>query len=207
MSKKTIFFDVLKQELSPKLRGLGFKGSGQNFRRVKNEVVNIVNIQIDKYGGSCAVNLGLHLLFLPSNSHIELPSLAKIKEYDCEFRTRLAPHSKTDFWWKFDNFLGSPQNMARHLIGTYLEYGEPKFANFDTVEKIAAMFTLDDFKKKDLLKAFGLVTLQPGVLAMARIHQHVGNKPKAREFANFGLDNLGSATTLKSYYEDILSAT
>jgi len=207
MSKKKIFFDVLKQELSPGLRGLGFKGSGQNFHRVKNKVVNIVNIQIDKYGGSCAVNLGLHLLFLPSNSHIELPSLEKIKEYDCEFRTRLAPHSKTDYWWKYDSFLGSPQKKAHHLISTYFAHGEPQFANFDTVEKIAAMFTIDDLKKKDLLKVFGFVTLQPGALAMARIHQHLGNISKARQFADFGLDNLGSATNLKPLYEDILSAT
>ena len=207
MDKKKIFFSILKQELSPKLRGIGFKGSGQNFRRINNEVVNIVNIQVHRYGGSCAVNLGLHLTFLPMSSNTALLNLEKINEYDCEFRTRLAPNNKSDYWWKYDGLLRSPENQARHLINSYFKYGEPLFTDFDSLEKIAAMFTIDDFMRKDCLYVFGHVTLQRGALTMARIHRHLGNMSKARKFAIFGLQNLGRATVLKPQYEEILNAT
>ena len=207
MDKKEIFFSILKQELSPKLREIGFKGSGQNFRRINNEIVNIVNIQVNRYGGGCAVNLGLHLSFLPMSSNTVLPNLENIKENDCEFRTRLAPKNKPDYWWNYDGLLGSPEKKARHLFNTYFKYGEPVFKKFDSVENNAAMFTIDDLKKKDSLYVFGHVTLQRGALTMARIHLHLGNMAKAREFAIFGLQNLGRATVLQSQYEEILDAT
>jgi len=207
MDNKKIFLNALKQELSPKLREIGFKGSGQNFRRTKNEVINVLNIQVNRYGGSCAVNLGLHLTFLPMSSNTELPNLKKIQEYDCEFRTRLAPNNKSDYWWKYDDFLRSPEKKAQHLIDTYFKFGETLFRKFDSVRKIAAMFTIDDFKKKDWLYVFGDVTLQRGVLTMARIHCHLGNKSRAKEFAIFGLENLGRATILRPQYEEILNAT
>ena len=58
MDAKAVFFDVLKSEFAPKLRELGFSGSGQHFRRVRGEIINAINIQGNKYGNSCAVNWG-----------------------------------------------------------------------------------------------------------------------------------------------------
>lgn len=207
MDNKKIFFDVLKQELSPELRKIGFKGSGQNFQRVESEVINIVNIQSYKYGGSCAVNLGLHLSFLPLSWNMELPDLKKIKEYECEFRARLAPSNRSDYWWKYDGVLGSTEKKARHLIQSYFKYGEPQFNKFDSIEKISTMFTIGDFNKKDWLTVFGDITLQRGVLTLARIHLYLGNMAKAREFATFGIENLGKATVLRPQYQGVLDAT
>ncbi len=206
MDKKTTFFNILKQEFSPNLRKVGFKGSGQYFRRIRKEVVNVLNIQVNRYGGSCAVNLGLHLAFLPMSSIDERPNLEKIKEYECEFRTRLSPNKKSDYWWKYDGFLGSPEKKARHLIDTYFKYGETLFSNFDSLEKIAAMFTIDDFERNDLLYVFGATTIQRGALTMARVHCHLGNNSKAKAFANLGLKNLGRATILQPQYEEILNS-
>jgi len=111
MSKKQIFYEILKNEFSPKLREVGYQGSGQNFRRVSNETINVVNIQISKYGGSCAVNLGLHFAFLPLNWSAELPVGKKIKEVDCEFRMRLSPKVNHDYWWEYDGLLSSPTSV------------------------------------------------------------------------------------------------
>lgn len=62
---KKEFFGLLKDRFARALWQAGFKGSGQTFRRVQGEVINAINIQVNKYGGSVAVNLGLHLTFLP----------------------------------------------------------------------------------------------------------------------------------------------
>ena len=103
MDSKEIFYNQLKEEFIPLLRDSGFTGSGQHFRRIKGEVVNAINIQNNKYGGSCCVNLGLHFTFLPACwDGMKILEPKKIKEVDCEFRTRLSPKGKSDYWWKFD---------------------------------------------------------------------------------------------------------
>lgn len=206
MDRKKAFFEILKHELAPGLREIGFKGSGQNFRRTDDEVINVVNIQVNKYGGSCAVNLGLHLSFLPLSWNARLPDPRTIKEPDCEFRMRLAPRYRLDYWWKYDGLLGTPEKKARHLIETYFKHGEPRFVEYNTVEQIAAMFTIDDFGNRDCLAVFGDVTLQRGALAMARIHNHLGNRSRAAEFATYGLEHVGKAVALRAQYEEILRA-
>ena len=65
MDAKKEFYSYLKNEFGPQHREIGFKGSGSHFRRVNDEVIHCINIQGNKHGGSCAVNLGLHLTFLP----------------------------------------------------------------------------------------------------------------------------------------------
>ena len=62
-----MFLDAVKAEFAPQLRGLGFSGTGKHFRHVNGEIINAINIQGNTYGDSCAVNLGLHLTFLPVN--------------------------------------------------------------------------------------------------------------------------------------------
>lgn len=204
---KSEFFSLVRDDFAPALRDLGFKGSGQNFRRIRGEVINIVNIQGNKYGGSVAVNLGLHLTFLPASGSINLPETSKIKEVDCEFRQRLVPRGRFDYWWKYDGFFGSPQKRVNHLVSTYLNRGEPRFLQFDSVEKIANMLQLDEIVCDKTYKFFGYVHAVRGALVMARVNRHIGNAELAVEFAKAGLKKLGRVTSLKPALEEFLNAT
>jgi hypothetical protein len=205
MDAKSVFFDVLKSEFAPKLRGLGFSGTGKHFRRVDGEIINAINIQGNKYGDSCAVNLGLHLTFLPMNWRSALPDVRKIKEIDCEFRTRLSPDMKSDYWWKYGGLLDSPTKSARHLIATYLESGEPYFRQYDCIEKIASMISVDEIKREAYLHSFGGITDVRAALAMARIRVHLGNVIEGKQFAAAGLAKIGGATLLRREFENILA--
>lgn len=201
---KQVFYGLLRDEFAPRLRELGFKGSGSNFRRIRGDVINTINIQGNKYGGSSAVNLGLHLTFLPVNWRDELPEVTKIKEVECEFRKRLAPKKMHDYWWKYDGLFTSPAKQVSHLKKTYFDVGEPAFAKFDTVEKIASMISLDQIFADNYIDAFGGVTEVRAALTMARIHENIGNLDLARAFATAGMSNLGRATPLKSSFREIL---
>ena len=205
MDTKAVFLDVLKSEFAPKLRELGFSGSGKHFRRVNGEIINAINIQGNKYGDSCAVNLGLHLTFLPMHWPNALPDARKIKEIDCQFRTRLSPDMKSDYWWKYGGLRDSPTKNARHLIATYLETGEPYFRRYDSMEKIVSMISLDDVKRGAYLHTFGGITDVRAALTMARIHVHLGNVVSAKQFAAVGLANIGDATLLRREFENILN--
>ena len=201
---RKIFYGLLRDEFAPQLRMLGFKGSGSNFRRIRGDVINTVNIQGNKYGGSSAVNLGLHLAFLPLYWNNELPDVAKMKAVDCEFRNRLAPKGKSDYWWKYGGLFNSPSKQVNHLIETYRQVGEPAFTEYDTVEKIAEMISVDDISSRDFIDIFGGLTNVRAALTMARVNEHIGNLDSARAFAHAGLENLGRATMLEAQFTEIL---
>ena len=205
VAPKAVFFGLLRDEFAPQLRRVGFKGSGQNFLRVRGDVINAINIQGNKYGGSVAVNLGLHLAFLPLCWSEEAPDLATIKEVDCEFRRRLAPGRRQDYWWKYGGFFSVPLKRARHLVKTYFDVGEPLFERFDTVQKIADGLTVDSIRPDEMVELFGPTTSGRAALTMARINRHIGRNDKARAFAAAGLDNMGSVQTLKPALERLLA--
>jgi hypothetical protein len=54
---------------------------------------------------------------------------------------------------------------------------------------------------------FGGITTQRAALSMARIHVHLDNPALAKRFGIVGLENIGSATALKSEFENILNTT
>lgn len=201
---RSIFYGLLRDEFAPELRKLGFKGSGSNFRRIRGDVVNTVNIQGNKYGGSSAVNLGLHLAFLPVYWNNENPDLSKIKEVDCEFRNRLAPRGKRDYWWKYGGLFSSSTKQVSHLIETYLHVGEPAFSKYDTTAKVANMISIEEIFSGNYIEVFGGITEVRAALTMARVHEHMGNPDLARAFATAGMTSLGRATVLKPQFEEIL---
>lgn len=220
MKAKETFFNCLKTEFAPKLRKLGFTGSGQNFRRIQNEVIHTLNIQINKYGGSCCVNLGLHLTFLPIAGGTQLVVPQKLQATSCEFRWRLTPPDFTDYWWAYEEnefahlpfgMEGGkghgPQEKARHLVTTYEMYGEPQFQALMTIEAVANLFPPEAIGSGERLSPLYAFTPTRGALTMARIHRYLGNKDLARQFARQGLQNSGKARALIPEFEEILETT
>lgn len=195
---KAAFYGILKTEFAPRLRELGFVGSGIHFRRVRGEVIHVVDIQGSKYGGSSAVNLGLHATFLPMGHNGQLPDPKKIKEVECDFRMRLAPDGRNDHWWKYAGLLRSPEKAARNLIDMYLRVGEPRFERISTVEQMAAMIPLDEMSAGPAkAHMFGNWIGGRTALSIARIHAHLGRIELARAFGERALDMAGKAQLLR----------
>jgi hypothetical protein len=67
----------LVKTVARSLRQRGFKGSGQNFRKVEGDFVYVVNVQGGRAGDGFHVNLGLQPLFIPTVSD-EPPDPAKV---------------------------------------------------------------------------------------------------------------------------------
>lgn len=201
---RKIFFGYIKDQFAPRLRSVGFAGSGFHFRRITGEVINTVSIQRSQSGRECAVNLGLHLTFLPMCWKEELPDLKSIKETDCEFRTRLTPKGKEDFWWKYGGLLDPPSRSIQHLIQTYFEWGEGQFDKYKSAADVASMFSLDDVRKGNWMGEFGGKTAPRAALAMARVHAHLGRMDLARQYAQIGLDRIGRGIALKPILERLV---
>jgi hypothetical protein len=203
---REVFAEQLKERFAPALRVVGFKGSGTHFRRINGEVVNTIWIQGSQDGTKCAVNLGLHLTFLPLNWRDELPNVARIKEIDCEFRDRLAPAGMQDYWWEYGSLLSPPSKHVAHLYATYFEHGEPRFHAYNSVEAVAQMFSPEQLRSGSYLNGFGGVTVPRAAVTMARIRMHLGQRQLAAEYARVGLEKLGKASGLKSVLEELAHA-
>ncbi len=206
MDDKKIFYAKLTEEFVPLLRQDGFKGSGQNYRRIQGDVIHAINIQNNKYGGSCCVNLGLHFAFLPVCwDGRKLPDLKTIKEADCEFRCRLAPAGKTDYWWKFKGnlFFGNTGKSISHLCRTYVEAGRGFFERYNSIETIASALTLEVLENAKYIDVAGGIIPVRGALTMARYYKHIGNNESQKHYAALGLRILGNAKALKNEFESL----
>lgn len=203
---RKVFAQQLKERFAPALRVAGFKGSGTHFRRISGEIINTISIQGSRDGRTCAVNLGLHLTFLPLNWRDELPDVAKIKEIDCEFRDRLAPAGVEDYWWEYGSLLSPPSKHVAHLYATYFEHGEPRFRAFNSVEAVSQMFSPEQLRSGSYMNGFGGITVPRAAVTMARIRMHLGQRQLAAEYARVGLEKLGKASGLKSVLEELAHA-
>ncbi len=194
--------EQLKNIFSPAMRAEGFKGSGRNFRRINGELIHIVNVQGSQYNRSFAVNLGVHLTFLPDS--IGRPvNPKKITELSCELRRRM---SKTgiDQWWGFEDNLESIKAAVSDAIRVYETHGKQyfeclgnyphDFAQFDVISLKSDKSSLCGFNNTEVILA----------LIFARIRQHEGRKADAVEFAKYGLEILGQASALKRTFEKII---
>lgn len=162
--------------------------------------------------GKCALNIGLHLTFLPTLSG-ELPDIETVKEIDCEFRHRVTPDNKTDFWWEYGGSDQSAHRSAQHLIATYFGVAEPWFQSFATIESFVHMYPVDFLELPNGRyhgdTSFGdfPATASRMALAMARIHEHLGDLKLAKEFATKGLANVGQGTSLIPQFQKIINSS
>ncbi len=216
-SSEDAFFAVLKEEWIPFLKRTGFKGHGQRFQRVYGDVIHVIGLQKNKYGGSCCVNLGIHLSFLPLPGISNLPLEGiQVRVESCEFQWRLKPPGYTDYWWAYETgvaahlplaFLNEKSSgaveRANHLVKTYELYGEPDFQRLSTVEQIANLIRVEDLAKGyRLVPEYAFTPCRAG-LTMARIHHHYGNDDLARRFAKAALELEGRASGLHAELEQL----
>jgi hypothetical protein len=201
-TSKAAFFDVLKRDFFPRLRAAGFRGSGQHFCRVRGDVMHAVNLQNRREGGSCAVNLGVHLTFLPLVGGRDLPAPNQIKEVNCEIRRRLSGTRKSDQWWSH----AGAERSAADLADVYFSTGEPWFEQLSSVTAIAAQFDYRRMIEGD----FGLLpAIVPARAALvgARIHAHLSNCEQSRRLAAWGLRIVGRASALQEELQNLARGT
>ena len=211
------FFGLLRQEWLPFLKDVGFKRNGVRFQRVIGDVYHVIGLQKNKYGGSCCVNLGLHLSFLPlpSGNFPQPDEITRVES--CEFQWRLAPPGYTDYWWAYEQGVSahlplaflkeenrSPLERARHLANTYMAVGEPAFQRLASLSQIANLIHLVDLDNPIRVVPEYAFTSGRAGLTMARIHKHLGDHDLARRFARAGLERIGKAKAIQVELEKFM---
>ena len=185
---------------------LGFKGRDHTFRRIRGELVDIVDVQQALHGASCTVALGMHLTFLPvvwASSKIVHPK--KLRIDDCEFQKKLSPDNQPEHWWPFNGsgYGDSPESCVNDIVNVYNVHGEPGFQQFQHIEDVLQRLTLDNLDSDKEIEVFGLIVPVRGALIASRIYKHIGNFIRASDIAKVGINHLGHAVGFRNELEEL----
>jgi hypothetical protein len=189
---------AIRSALAPLLRSEGFTGSGRRFYKASGPWIQIIRVQGSRYGGSFAVNLGIHFASVPDFSG-NLPDLKKMTEVHCEFRRRLS-ESNADMWWKHEADQASMLSAVESAASIYSNCGRRYFELACSALNLIAPEALasGDYD----LQGFGNTKVRLG-LTLARIRKLEGKAEESREFAAYGLQHLGSAVILKTELQSL----
>ena len=184
--ERSDFLKLVASKLYPVLRADGFRGSGTTLRRVAGPVIHVVNIQGSSTATDCYLNLGAHLSFLPTDGGGTCVP-ARIKEYECSFRTRiLPPDGGIGGRWAYGATQAESEALIEGMVAAWRKGGVAFFARFANYP--------DDFCR--LVKNAILEPPHPGrSLAYARIGVQVGLLDEARTIAERALADVSPAAT------------
>ena len=117
---------ALKTVFVPVLRELGFKGSLPRFRRHRNDRVDLLTIQFDRYGGGFVVEIsrcGTEGMTTYWGKHIPATKATAHDLHPDERHRLRSPAPNVDGrWFRFDNGT-RPQAVAEDLC-TYVDEAE-----------------------------------------------------------------------------------
>jgi hypothetical protein len=191
----------IRSMLRPHLEAEGFKGSGKNFQRVKDGWIHAVGLAASRHGGSFAIDLAVHPEGVPTEFQSD-PK--KFRTNDCEFRCRLS-ETGADQWWAYENTQSSMDATVALATDVYLRIGRPFLTQFSEPHCPLTALTASDLLSGRLAQlGFFLPTAIRAALTLARMHKSRGNPELARQFAEWGLANLGQAISLKRPFEQLL---
>jgi hypothetical protein len=204
---KDRFLETLKLELLPYLRETGFSGRNWDLRRVRGHFVDCLNLQVMRDGASCCVNMGVHPKSIPVANDETLPDPATLDPSQCVVQARLARRgegSRTSHWWSFGDSNTDALASARDLVSTYRAQGEQFFGRYTELPGPFSYLTLKVLDNTEAQMAwvspgiFGLTA--PGLaLFLARLHESLGDRSRACEFAEWGLARLPKVLPRKAF--------
>jgi hypothetical protein len=199
--RKETIDGALRAILVPELRLDGFAGSGRTFRRLRDEWVQVLNIQGSRYGGAFAINLAIHPLAIP-DCREQVPDPKKITQELCEFRRRLS-EAGADHWWKYTPDAPGIEAAVTDAKRVYEFAGRKLFdqvsgpgSPMNTVtpaEFAAGLFDFAGFCSTDVRMA----------LALSRLRRVQRQYDDSRAFAAYGASKAGHATSLRNTLEQL----
>ncbi|MBC8059049.1 MAG: DUF4304 domain-containing protein [Clostridiaceae bacterium] len=201
--KAAEFKKLMKNYFAPTLRKYGFKGSGFNYiKATENHYIYTVQIQSDKYGEGCWIELGVTTDFLPDTLGYTI-NPKKVSPLDCEFRKRLDP-TINDSMWLFGETEDKAKQSIVEMAHEFEQTGLVYFKQFVDFPSPLSLITIEDIiNESPVLKHLESPLDLRLAMTVARVHTFLGNKRDAIKFCDWGLNNIGRATGLISVFEEI----
>lgn len=187
------FKQLLKETFEQELKKHGFNGTGGKYRtKPNNHFIYTVNLQADKYGGCCCIELGVYIDFIPNPLGVHIP-LNKVSSYDCDFRWRLSDLEDEDLWWSYGETENEALENIGHMTETFVEYGIQYFGCFINFPESLTSISLEDIEQRNKnVKRLGDVLPDTRLaLVISRVHLQVNNNEQAISFATWAINRIG----------------
>jgi hypothetical protein len=183
---------AIQSQFAPTLRRDGFAGTGQRYWRVVGSQCQVVEVQVSRYGGKFAVNMGIQPMSVPLLSR-EAPEPKRMREMECLFRNRLAIQ-KGDQWWDFQPNQLSMDASARDACAVYEQVGRGQLDFMAQPNSPINTLTPEAFAAHTFdFKGFGN-TVVVMAWTLAHMRKAAGNNAEAREFAQVALKEIGDGS-------------
>ncbi len=179
----------IRSHLAPLLRTDGFAGSGRTFQRLANDMIQVVQVQGSKLGGSFAVNLGIHPTCIPVMG--DTPR-KKMKPELCILRRRLSEDG-VDQWWGHNSTSEGMDAAIMEAVSVYADFGRPAFENLAGPNSSLRNVTPQQFKAGQFDFSGFMSTNVMIAKALALIRLAAGDSEGAQAFARIALDRAGPA--------------
>lgn len=191
MDKPQLKMKEILTRLASEVRKLGFKGSGQNFRKADGDFIFVINFQKSRWGDEFFINLGAQPIFIPTEGE-QMPDSKKLKEYECVFRLRVGELHR----WTMGK--DEREELVAELGGTQRKFFERAKRLLTAIENDPPKFLLGEF-------CIG-TTEARATLHLARACVALGQREKAVQLVNRGL-RLASdgASALRSQLNTVLA--
>ncbi|OMF67259.1 DUF4304 domain-containing protein [Paenibacillus sp. FSL R5-0766] len=206
------FRKLIRVYFAPKLHEVGFMGTDHHFvKTTDNHFIYTLVIQADKSGGSCVMEMGVHLDFLP-NSIGEFKSSNEITTYDCEFRKRLNKKAnwlkrfftvEHERWFQYGKTEDDAIVTINEMKKLFLDQGMSYFSQFNDPRMITSISLAEIIARSKKIEDFGAPLDLRLVLLIARTHKFLGNDRDAKVYAHWGLNNIGEAKGLIKDFKTI----
>ncbi|MEK3707857.1 DUF4304 domain-containing protein [Paenibacillus sp. FSL R7-0198] len=206
------FRKLIRVYFAPKLHEVGFMGTDHHFvKTTDNHFIYTLVIQADKSGGSCVMEMGVHLDFLP-NSIGEFKSSNEITTYDCEFRKRLDKKAnwfkrfftvERERWFQYGETDEDAIVTIDEMTQLFLDQGMSYFSQFNNPRMITSISLAEIIARSKKIEDFGAPLDLRLALLIARTHKFLGNDRDAKDYAQWGLNNIGEAKGLIKDFEAI----
>ena len=195
------FKKLISQHFAPKMRELGWKGSGFHFRKVEeNHVVKIFGLQGSWYGGSVCCETAIHFDFIPD---LAGKPFDKTTYASCIIRERLSPKGEGDYHWRFSDNEEENIKSINQIWEAFEKYGQRFYQDFNNFPEPFSSIKLKDFNqtswlgfgKKKRMKILGKYYIYNeknlGGLLM-EINQFIGKRDLAKDFAELGMQMVNN---------------
>ena len=178
------FKKLVTQHFAPRIRSLGWKGSGFHFRKQEeNHVVRVFGFQGSWYGGSVCCETAVHFDFIPD---LAGRHFSKTTHASCLFRKRLTPNGQGDYHWDFHDEEELNTTSINQIWDSFERVGLEFYKSFNEFPEPFDSVSPEDFLKTshDVLGEYHISNDSLYALWLFKeINLFLGHPQKAKKFA------------------------
>jgi len=193
------FKKLVTRYFSPKIREMGWKGSGFNFYKIENNhIVNIFSFQGSWTGGSVCCENAIFFDFMKLY-HVE--TIDKISSAHCIIRQRLSPKGDGDYHWKFKAKEEDNVKSISEILDSFTKHGNNFYRSFNNFPDPFDKITVEDLKRDKNYKIYGkyfILNQLQLIWYLKEINKFLGRVQIANEFMAYGKEE-----TNRLYQEQI----